>query len=312
MLPVLRNEPFDSADHIFEVKWDGVRVTATVAGGTVLLRGQNQRDVTHLYPELATLPDAVSGESAVLDGMVCAWGEESQPSFDLLRPRLLRPDEQHTPPKRSSVIFQVFDVLELDGRSILRRPLFERRNILHERLQPGRQVQVSDFVRNEGIAFFEAVAKHRLLGVIAKDKYSPYLPGQRSSAWQEIRAAESDDFVIGGYTFGGGRRKDPITSLLLGAYRSDQLEFTGEVSVGCSDREARQLLELLTPLHASECPFAGPPGPARFVYWCRPELACHVRYSQWGPDGRLRFPVFVSPRPDVPPRECLTPELVRH
>jgi len=306
MLPTLRDEPFDSPDHIFEVKWGGVRAIAVIDDGAVRLHGRNLRDLTALYPELTSLASALPARHAAIDGEIAAWAGDSAPDFDLLRPRLLRPDEPARSSPSSPVIYQAFDLLELDGRWLLEHPLFERRNILHERLRPSRAVQAADFVREDGVAFFEAVAGHQLEGVIAKDKYSPYLPGERSLAWQEIRATQSDDFVIGGYTFGGGlRRKDLIASLLLGVYRAKQFEFAGEVSVGCADREMRQLLDLLSPLHTDASPFSEAPNVARFLYWCRPELACHVRFSQWGPDGRLRFPVFVAPRPDVPAKECV-------
>lgn len=306
MLPTVVDEPFDSPDHIFEVKWGGVRAIAQVDEGTVRLSGRNLRDLTLLYPELSSLAKCLDAESAVIDGEILAWGTEDMPAFELLRSRLLQPDAQVSRPRRSPVVYQAFDLLELDGQSLLDAPLVERRNLLYERLRPDRYAQAADFVRDDGTAFFEAVSGHGLEGIIAKHKQSPYLPGQRSDHWQEIRAVQSDDFVVGGYTFGGGLRKDPIGSLLLGVYRRGELRFVGQVSIGCSDREAKQLLELLTPLHTDDCPFAqAPEVGSRFLYWCRPELACHVRYSQWGPDGQLRFPLFVAPRPDVPPQECV-------
>jgi DNA ligase-1 len=307
MLPVLYDEPFDSPDHIYEIKWGGVRTIAVIDGGEIRLHGTNLRDLTPLYPELKSVAGAISAHHAVVDGEIVAWGDENVPAFDQLRSRLLRPDEPVTKPRRSPLMFQIFDVLELNGRWLLHYPLFERRNLLHERLTPNRVAAAADFVREDGIAFFEAVVTHRLEGIIAKDKLSQYLPGQRTAAWQEIRAIQSDNFVIGGYTFGGGRRGDLLTSLLLGAFRSGNLEFVGEVNVGVSDREQRQLLDLLAPLHTSRSPFVEPPEVERFFYWCRPELACHVRYSQWAPDGRLRFPLFVAPRPDVPPEDCVRP-----
>ena len=308
MLPVLRDEPFDSPDWIFEVKWGGVRAIAVIDDGTVRLHGGNLRDLTPLYPELAALPEHFQAGRAVVDGEIIAWGTAELPDFALLRPRLLRPDEPARKPRPSPVIYQIFDLLELDGGWLIERPLFERRNLLHERLRPTEAIQAADFITENGVAFFDAVVAYKLEGMIAKDKLSPYLPGERSAAWQEVRAIQSDDFVIGGYTFGGGlRRKDLIATLLLGAYREGRLHFAGEVSVGCTDREMRQLGELLTPLHSDRSPFTEAPSVARLFYWCRPELACHVRYSQWGPDGRLRFPVFVAPRPDIAPEECALP-----
>ena len=250
MLPVLHDEPFDSPDHIFEIKWGGVRAIAEIDGRDIRLHGQNLRDLTPLYPELSAVAGSISAHHAVVDGEIVAWGEENVPAFDALRPRLFRPDEPITRSRRAPLMFQMFDMLELNGRWLLHYPLFERRNLLHERLQPNRVAAAADFVREDGIAFFEAVVTHKLEGIIAKDKLSQYLPGQRSPAWQEIRAIQSDNFVIGGYTFGGGRKKDLLSSLLIGAYRGNRLDFVGEVNVGCSDREMRQLLDLVTPLHS--------------------------------------------------------------
>ena len=308
MLPVVVDEPFDSPDYIFEVKWGGVRAIAHVERGAVRLHGRNLRDLSPLYPELSALAECLEGHDAVVDGEILAWGADSLPDFELLRPRLLRPDDEVTPPRRSPIIYQVFDLLALDGHWLVEQPLFERRNVLHRLLQPNRIVQVADFVRDEGIAFFAAVAGHGLEGIVAKNKYSPYLPGQHTPAWQEVRAIQTGELVIGGYSFGGGRRKDPITSLLLGAFRGSALEFVGQVSVGCTDREARLLLDLLTPLHSPACPFSKPPTVPRFLYWCLPELVCHVRYAEWAGDGKLRFPVFVAPRPDVAAAECVFEE----
>ena len=262
------------------------------------------------------LPEILDTRSAVLDGEITASGSDEAPALELLRPRLLRPDgsapDGRAVAKRrgTRVVYHVFDLLELDGRSLLDCPLVERRQLLFERLRRHRAVQVADSFNDEGVEFFQAAARCGLAGIVAKEKGSVYLPGGRSAAWQEIRALQSDDFVVGGYSFGGGRRrKDVLASTLLGAYRGDRLLFVGEVSVGLSDREARQLLELLLPLYATQAAFSGPPDVSRLFYWCRPELACHVRYSRWTAEGRLRFPVFVAPRPDVPPQKCLLPGL---
>ena len=262
------------------------------------------------------LPEILDTRSAVLDGEITASGSDEAPALELLRPRLLRPDgsapDGRAVAKRrgTRVVYHVFELLELDGRSLLDCPLVERRQLLFERLRRHRAVQVADSFNDEGVEFFQAAARCGLAGIVAKEKGSVYLPGGRSAAWQEIRALQSDDFVVGGYSFGGGRRrKDVLASTLLGAYRGDRLLFVGEVSVGLSDREARQLLELLLPLYATQAAFSGPPDVSRLFYWCRPELACHVRYSRWTAEGRLRFPVFVAPRPDVPPQKCLLPGL---
>ena len=304
MLATIVEEPFDSPDHIFEVQWGGVRVIAEVDNGQLRLQGRNLRDLTPLYPELSVLPKCLRARSAVVDGEIIAWDVDTIPSSELLRPRLLQPDETVSRRRRSPLMYQVFDILELDGISLTSRPLFERRNLLHEHLATHRVIQIADFIESDGIAFFDAVVSHHLEGVIAKDRWSPYLPGERSGAWQEIRASQADNFVVGGYSFGGGQAKEPIASLLLGTYKRGELVFVSEVSIGCSHREAQLLIDLLTPLHTEVCPFPVTPIVPKLIHWCQPELACHVRYAQWH-GGRLRFPLFVAPRPDVPASECV-------
>lgn len=303
MLPTIVEQPFDSPDHIFEVKWGGVRALAEIDEGQMRLHGRNLRDLAPLYPELASLPDCLRAKSAILDGEIIAWDADAMPTSDLLRPRLLEIEEPTSRRRRSPIMFQVFDILELDGLPLTSRPLFERRNLLHQHLANNRVIQIADFIEADGVAFFDAVVSHHLEGVIAKDRWSPYLPGERSGAWQEVRATQADDFVVGGYSF-GGRAGEPISSLLLGVYKRGDLKFVGEVSVGCSRRETDLLLELLTPLHADECPFPKTPSVSKLIHWCRPELACHVRYAQWH-GGRLRFPLFVAPRPDLPASDCV-------
>jgi ATP-dependent DNA ligase len=184
-------------------------------------------------------------------------------------------------------------------------PLARRKTVLHQVLSPSDFLQACDFVDGEGVAFFEAAAEHGLEGIVAKEKASPYRPGERSPAWQTVKAFCADDFVIGGYAFGGGRKAEPLAALLLGQYQGERLVHVGDVSGAFPEETARLLLAVLQPMHSSECAFAEPPRLQRFIYWCRPELACRVRYSEWTRQAKLRFPLFVAVRPDVPPQECL-------
>jgi bifunctional non-homologous end joining protein LigD len=161
-------------------------------------------------------------------------------------------------------------------------------------------------VDDEGIAFFDAVVQRRLEGIVAKQKNSTYTPGRRSKSWQEIRSLESGDFVVGGYTFGGARRKgEPFSQLLLGGYADGRFEYVGAVSGGLTDAEARQLVAHMEPLVADESPFFDTPQIPRLIYWTRPEIVCHVRFSEWSRDGQLRFPIFSALRPDIDAADCV-------
>ncbi|MBF6601060.1 MAG: hypothetical protein IVW36_11175 [Dehalococcoidia bacterium] len=314
MLAAAAAQPFDSADHIFELMWGGVRAQARVAGGALLLLGRNGRDLLPAFPELARIPALLHAQEALLDGEIVALDSEGQPSFDLLRPRLhglLEPTAGELPPglKRrpaGQVVYQAFDLLWLDGRPLVDRPLWQRKNRLHESIAPGAEFTAVDFVNDEGIAFFDAVVQRKLDGIIAKEKAGTYAAGTRSKSWTEVRALESGDFAIGGYTFGAGRRKgEPFSQLLLGAYEQGRFEYVGAVSGGLSDAEARALIARLEPLVAERPAFSDPPRIPRLTYWTRPQLVCHVRFSEWTREGYLRFPIFHALRPDLRPEECV-------
>jgi len=307
MLATAAAEPFDSPDHIFELKLDGVRAIAFLEAGEVRVQNRRLEDLRAQFPQFADLPRRVKARSAVLDGEIVALDAEGRSSLPLLQERLQE--------EKGPLTYQVFDILYLDGASLMHLPLARRKTILHQALLPSDSLQACDFVDGEGVAFFEAAAEHGLEGIVAKEKASPYRPGERSRAWQTVKAFCADDFVIGGYAFGGptgsdsakrsGRRPEPLAALLLGQYQDERLVHVGDVSGPFPEETARLLLALLQPLHASDCAFAEPPRLPRFIYWCRPELACRARFSEWTRAATLRFPLFVAVRPDVPPRECL-------
>lgn len=319
MLAAEAREPFDSSEHIFELLCGGVRAIAYVRDGAVRFRGRSGIDLTPFFPELSTLPGRVRAHEAILDGEIVAVDAEGQPSFDLLRPRMAAiassvaaagspdapPPEFRVKKLTAQITFQAFDILWLDGRSLLERPLWQRKNRLHDAAMAGPEFSAVDFVDDEGVAFYEAVVDRKLEGVVAKTKAGVYTPGRRSRSWLQIRALQSGDFVIGGYAFGGARRKgEPFSQLLLGGYTEGRFEYVGSVSGGLTDAEARDLVARLETMHAPESPFHDPPPIFRLIYWVQPRLVCHVRFSEWSPDGYLRFPIFSSLRPDLAPEHC--------
>jgi DNA ligase D-like protein (predicted ligase) len=310
-------EPFDSTDHVFELMWGGSRTIAYVRDGVVRLRGTNGRDLTASFPELAAMPEMLTAHEAILDGEIIVLDSKGQPAFDALRPRLhalVEEGDTDAPPAdlvkprkiSGQLCYQAFDLLWHDGRSLTERPLWQRKNRLHEIIRPSAEFAAVDFVDDEGMAFFEAVLQRRLEGVVAKRKMSQYVPGRLSREWMEIRALQSGDFVIGGYAFGGTHRKgEPFSQLLLGAFDEGRFEYVGSVSGGMSDTEAREIVALLESRVIDGPEFVDPPVLPRLIYWTRPELVCHVRFSEWSRDGYLRFPIFSSIRPDVDPEDCL-------
>ena len=307
-------EPFDSHDHVFELMWGGLRASAYVRDGVVRLIGRNGRDFTPYFPELNLIPGMLNAYEAILDGEIMVVDGQGLPAFDALRPRLHamcmpagEPPVELTKPRKiaGQVSYQAFDLLWLDGKPLTDKPLWQRKNRLHDVIRPSAEFAAVDFVDDEGIAFFDAVLQRRLDGIVAKKKVSEYAAGQQSADWLEVRALQSGDFVVGGYTFGGTRRKgDPFSQLLLGGYSEGHFEYVGAVTGGLSDLEAKQLVSLLEPLVIETPPFVDPPPLARLVYWTQPHVVCHVRFSEWSRDGHLRFPIFSALRPDLDAEHC--------
>lgn len=321
MLGTEAREAFDSPDYVFEAKWGGVRAMAHIREDALRLSARNGRDLAPYLPELIGIPDRVRAREAIIDGEIIGIDGEGHPSFDLLRPRLqLMADDAAAPAdgdpgpplelriKRvaGQIAFQAFDLLWLDGRSLLDEPLWYRKSRLAEIVTAAPEFAPVDFVDDEGVAFFDAMAERRMEGIVAKLKQSPYVPGLSSRSWLDVRALQSGDFVVGGYTIGGARRKgEPFSQLLLGGYADGRFEFVGAVSGGLRDAEARELVAHLEPLHADGPPFFDPPPIPRLIYWTRPAVVAHIRFSEWTREGHLRFPIFSALRPDLSPQDCV-------
>ena len=303
MLARLTRQPFDSPDHLFELKWDGIRALAFVDGGKLRLQGRDLKDLTPLFPELTGLPEMVETHDTVLDGELVCFDNDGKPSLELMHRRLKRQAEGRVV-RNPKVHFVAFDLLFLGGSSVMDEPLSLRKTLLQEVVRPSENVQACEFIDTEGRAFFQATCDLGLEGIMAKNKSGVYLAGKRSPGWQKIKRARECEFVIGGYAF-GGRRREPYSSLLLGLYDDGQgLVFAGQVSTELSRPETRRLYETLEQLHTPDCPFTRPPRPQAFTYWCEPALVCNVEYGEFTTNGLLRYPVFVSFRDDKPPLDC--------
>jgi DNA ligase D-like protein (predicted ligase) len=313
MLPASAPEPFDSKDHIFELMWGGVRAIAFVRNGSVRIRATNGIDLEPHFPELRYIPGMLEAREAILDGEIIVIDAEGAPAFDALRPRLHAIASNTLPVELTKarkvagqICYQAFDLLWLDGKAMTDRPLWQRKNRLHNIIRPGDEFHAVDFVDDEGVAFFDAVVQKKLEGVVAKEKNSIYTAGRRSPTWRAIRALQSGDFVVGGYTFGGAKRRgEQFSQLLLGAFDGGEFDYVGAVSGGMNDAEAKQLVELLEPTVISRPAFVDPPPVSRLVYWTEPSVVCHVRFSEWSRDGHLRFPIFSALRPDLSPEDCV-------
>ena len=304
MLAGQSRRPFDSHDHVFEPKWDGIRALAFVQDGVVRLQSRNLRNITPQFPEVAELPTHLKVDGVVLDGELVCLDEHGRQSFSRIQQRFHMARRGTGEPVLPAQ-FTPFDVLYQHGKSVMERPLLERKALLNEVLEPSDGVQICEFVENDGLAFFQAALNVGLEGMVAKQKSGLYYPGRRSSDWLKIKDVKSCDFVIGGYAYGGKQRL--FSSVLLGLY-DDQSRplFVGQAGSGFSQSEIEAVHGALKTIETSGSPFANRLQTTQPVRWSEPLLVCRVEYTEFTDDGLLRHPAFQSMQIGKPPAECTT------
>jgi bifunctional non-homologous end joining protein LigD len=311
-------EPFDDPAWLFEVKWDGVRTIVTTVrpgagppGGTRLV-SRLGADVSAGYPELAALWERVLARNAVLDGEIVVLGPDGRPSFQRLQQRMHLREARavQRARQRTPAVLMVFDLLAVDGESLVHLPLRERLAQLDVTLVPGGAVQRSAVVAESGRALYDAVIERGLEGIIGKRADSPYRPGRRSRDWLKVKVRHRLCCVIGGWLPGEGARTSTFGALLVGLY-DGALRFAGRVGSGFDDAELTRLMAVLEehgPVPG--CPFAEVPREvARDARWVEPVLVCEVEYGEATAGGRLRGPSYKGLRPDVDPRTCVWDDL---
>ncbi|MCC3268893.1 ATP-dependent DNA ligase [Arthrobacter gengyunqii] len=300
----------------FEMKWDGVRAVVDVTPEGTRLISRNGNDMTAAYPELQELSRHLNGERAVLDGEIVAINKAGRPDFGLLQPRmhLTKRREIEAAAARTPVHLMLFDLLWLDGNSLLDLPYTQRREILESAVDPAGEdghVQVPpalDMSMDEAV---EASKELGLEGVIAKRRTSTYAPGRRSKNWIKLKNSFTQEVVIVGWRPGKGNRASKIGSLLVAVPDGHELTYIGRVGSGLSEKDLALVGGRLKKLARKTPPLDGvPSADASDAQWVRPVLVGEVTYSERTSTGKLRHPAWRGLRPDKKPSDVVveTPE----
>ena len=302
MLAEIGDEPRSDPQWLYEPKVDGYRVIAFVQDGVARLQSRRGIDLTTAFPEIVADLQAQAVDSMIVDGEIVALDATGRPSFNALQNRreLKTPAELAAAQRESPVILLCFDLLHFAGINLRGAPYLDRRRYLSQCLLPTAHLQLVHTSDNAEKLYAASLASG-FEGIVAKRKDSPYQPGKRSGAWLKLKATQTAEFVVGGYTKGKGAR-EALGSLLLGYWTGSKLHFAGHVGSGLDDRVIAELGKRFAKLERKAPPFVEKPPLQRPTTWLDPELVVEVSFSEWTPDGMLRAPVFERVRDDIESR----------
>jgi bifunctional non-homologous end joining protein LigD len=300
----------DESGWAFEMKWDGVRTVAYLAAGRVKLLSRKGRDDTKAYFDVADALPKINVKTAILDGEVVVTDAAGRPNFGLLQHRinLTKPADIERTAKTYPAQLMLFDILELNGQSLIKKTYQERREILENLIppEPGSRIQVPPIFEGDLRAALETADQLRLEGVVAKRRNSICQPGRRTHTWLKIKLHRAQEVVIGGWREGQGRRGGGVGSLLMGVPTEAGLHYVGRVGSGFNDRQLDDIQAKLEKLTRKTSAFIDVPREdARDAHWVTPSLVGEVTYGELTEPGRLRHPVWRGLRPDKSPDEVV-------
>jgi bifunctional non-homologous end joining protein LigD len=291
----------------YEVKWDGVRAIAYVQPGRLRMESRNLNEITDAYPEVRGILTDLGMHEAVLDGEIVAFDDNGRPSFERLQRRMhvTSPSAVRRLTGSTPVVYAIFDLLYLDGHSLMDLPYTERRERLEALALGGPAWRVPSVHRDAGKRLLEATASQGLEGVVAKRLDSHYEPGRRTGAWLKIKHTRRQELVIGGWIPGEGRRARRIGALLMGYHRDGTFVYAGRVGTGFTEKTLNELHAKLEPLRRDTSPFGSSPKLPREALFVEPSLVAEIEFREWTNEGVLRAPSFKGLREDKSPRDVV-------
>ena len=309
MKPKLVEHAPTTGDWVYELKFDGIRALAIKDGRTIQLISRNEKKLNDRFPEIVQAAADFDADECVVDGEVVAMDGEGRSSFQLLQ-------RTELDGKDALLAFYVFDLLQLNGHSLINVPLTLRKDALMRLIPPsGDVIRFSGTLGTDAKTLLPEIQRRSLEGLIGKQRDSVYESGRRSGTWIKLKCVTEQEFVIGGFTPPAGARKH-FGALLVGYYDKGNLRFAGKVGSGF---DAKLLSSLHKKMRAEErptTPFTDlpskqndewvqgiTPSMMRKINWVNPKFVCRVKFSEWTRDLKLRQPVFLGLREDKDPRE---------
>lgn len=282
-----------------EIKFDGYRILAAVAGDRVRLFTRSGLDWSEKFAGIAQALAGLHLPAALIDGEVVALDAQGNPDFSALQAVLKGEND-------AALAYFAFDLLSLDGRDLKPLPNIERKEQLEALLAGARDpLHVADHVIGAGEALFQAMCSAGQEGIIAKRIDAPYR-GARTRDWVKVKCTLRQEFVIMGWTDSPARGR-PFGALLLGQFQDGTLIYKGKVGTGFDADLLADLAATMAPLARQQPATTVPKADARGAHWLRPDLVAEIAFAQFTAEGRLRHASFIGLRQDKTARD-VTPE----
>ena len=317
MLAQTGDEPFDSPEHIFDLKYNGMRIVGHKDGGSAQLQGRSGLDYTAQFPELFGLAKNIKSQMASLDGEVVCLGADGLPDFNSLQQRIgqTNPITVKVLMEQYPAIYQVFEVARVDEYDLTasgkaKADQMQRREILEKILIPDDKVRLSPYVDGNGTELMEQVkaindkaGRQVFDGVMAKTKSGLYTPGGRGDAWTKFKIPHYANYVICGFTKGTGWREDLMGAVVLGQPENGGLRWVGCAGSGFQYKQLQDVYATLLPLRTEESPFGNGTKVPKLASWVKPVLVAYVKYYDITKTGQLIWPIFQHLQPMFTPED---------
>lgn len=291
-------EPFNSQDHLFELKLDGCRCIAYLDKAEVDLRNKRNAKLLPKFPELSNINKQIN-KRCILDGELIVMVDGKPNFFELQRRTLMsKKFKIELAYRQHPACFVAYDILYLDDKQTTDLPLMERKKLLAKVVKENEQIAVSRYIEYTGIDLYKLTEQQQLEGIVAKLKESKYYFSKRTHDWVKIKWLKDDDFVVCGYI----ENENNMTSIVLGQYDGDKLVYKGHVTLGVKKSDLIKKGKVI-----ASSPFKTIPQGNEEALWLEPSLVCTVQWMPRENDG-MNQAVFKGFRDDKVAKECIVKE----
>ncbi|WP_035201000.1 non-homologous end-joining DNA ligase [Agrobacterium tumefaciens] len=270
----------------WELKWDGYRLAIHIeqTGVRILTRGGH--DWTHRFPAIEQAARALGPATMIIDGEAVVLDDEGRPDFGLLQ-KSLGASGKTAGNRASDAILYAFDLIYLDGHDLRNVEYRSRRHLLEDTLKGhDGAIRLSETIDANPAILLEHVGSLGLEGIVGKQLDQPYRSG-RTGDWVKIKCVKSEAFMVVGYE-PSTASPDGFGSLVLAAYRGDELVHVGNVGTGFRQAEMNRLRKMIDRLRWNRKQPPVPYAEKADIVWVEPTLIAEIEFRAWTADGKLR------------------------